>query len=57
MSSNVNKCKVMHVGRNNDKCQCVMNNRVLQAVTEEKYLGIFIGNNIQPSKKMHSCSE
>ena len=38
MSFNVDKCKVMHVGNNNENRQYIMNNQLLLAVTEEKTL-------------------
>ena len=51
MSFNVEKCKVMHVGRNNGNHQYIMNNQVLQAVTEEKDLGVIYTDNMKTSKQ------
>ena len=51
MSFNVDKCKVMHVGRSNENHQYTMNNKVLQSATEEKDLGVIISNDMKPSKQ------
>ena len=52
MSFNFEKCKVMHVGRNNENHQYIMNNQVLQAVTEEKDLGVIFTKDMKPSKHL-----
>jgi len=39
---NTSKCMVMHLGKKNTKYQYSMDNRVLQEVTVEKDLGVFI---------------
>jgi len=36
MDFNVDKCKVMHIGRNNPEYEYSMNNNVLQEVQQEK---------------------
>ena len=52
MSFNVEKCKVMHVGRNNGNPQYIINNQVLQALTEEKNLGVIFTKVMKPSKQV-----
>ena len=51
MSFNVDKCKVLHVGRDNNEHQYVMNNVALKSVTEEKDLGVIISKDMKPSKQ------
>ena len=51
MSFNVDKCKVMHIGKDNNNYQYTMNNRVLQTVTEEKDLGVIFSNDMKTSKQ------
>ncbi|ORD93263.1 RTJK, partial [Enterospora canceri] len=54
MKFNVDKCKVLHIGRNNDHVQYSMNGKLLTAVNKEKDLGITISNDLKPSQH---CSE
>ena len=51
MPFNTNKCKVMHLGRSNSQFQYLMNNHTLEAVVEEKDLGLCITNNLKPSRQ------
>ena len=51
MSFNVDKCKVMHVGKRNENHQYIMNNQVLQAVDEEKDLGVIFTKDMKSSKQ------
>ena len=54
MKFNVNKCKVLHIGSNNDHVQYRMNGEILEAVNKEKDLGILISSDLKPSQH---CSE
>ena len=54
MQFNVNKCKVLHIGSNNDHAHYQMNGEILEAVRIEKDLGILISSDLKPSKH---CSE
>jgi ribonuclease P/MRP protein subunit RPP40 len=47
MGFNVDKCKVMHIGRNNRKVEYFMEGRKLEKVKEEKDLGIMISDNLK----------
>ena len=47
MDFNVEKCKVMHIGRSNPGYKYLMNNHVLQEVKQEKDLGIMITNDLK----------
>ena len=51
MSFNVEKCKVMHFGKNNAKAEYKMNERRLAEITEEKDLGVIISNDLKVSKQ------
>ena len=51
MSLNVDKCKVMHFGKNNAKAEYKMNERRLAEITEEKALGVIISNNLKADKQ------
>lgn len=49
MPFNVDKCKVMHVGKKNPKEVYKLNEKVLLEVKEEKDLGVFVTENLKPS--------
>ena len=51
MSFNVDKCKVMHFGKNNAKAEYQMNERKLAEITEEKDLGVIISNDLKVGKQ------
>jgi hypothetical protein len=54
MKFNVEKCKVLHIGSNNNRAQYLMNGQQLSAVNKEKDLGITISSDLKPSQH---CSE
>ena len=54
MKFNIEKCKVLHIGSNNDCVQYYMNDQQLSAVDKEKDLGITISSDLKPSQH---CSE
>jgi ribonucleases P/MRP protein subunit RPP40 len=49
MIFNVNKCKVMHIGRNNQQSDYTMNNTTLGKTKEEKDLGVTISDKLKPA--------
>jgi hypothetical protein len=49
MSFNVQKCKIMHVGRNNPNNEYFMNGTKLMEVEEEKDVGIIIHKSLKPT--------
>ena len=49
MSFNVKKCKVMHVGRNNNRNAYTMGGQTLTATTEERDIGVQITDNLKPA--------
>ena len=51
MSFNVDKCKVMHIGRRNTRSRYFMNGLELSAISEEKDLGVFITDDLAVSKQ------
>ena len=54
MTYNVEKCKVLHIGSNNNRSNYLMNSTEITKVKEEKDLGIIISNNLKPGKH---CTE
>ena len=54
MKFNVEKCKVLHIGSNNNHAQYLMNGHQLSIVKKEKDLGITISSDLKPSQH---CSE
>ena len=56
MKFNTDKCKVMHIGKNNPRHVYLMNNTALIPVEEEKDLGIIINNDMKPSKQCTSAA-
>ena len=53
MAFNTEKCKVMHLGKENKKFDYYMNNQKLGVVNEEKDLGVFIRptDDLKPSSQ------
>ena len=51
MLFNLNKCKDLHVGRNNPNVQYFMDGIPLENVTEEKDLGVTVTESFKPSKQ------
>jgi len=49
MHFNVGKCKILHFGRNNPRQQYFMDGTALDAVTQEKDLGVLIDSTAKPS--------
>ena len=54
MAFNVAKCKVLHVGRSNEKATYTMNGVQLSSTEEERDIGVKVSANLKPSKQ---CSE
>ena len=54
MAYNVEKCKVLHIGSNNNRTNYSMNNTAILKVNEEKDLGVTICHDLKPGKH---CSE
>ena len=50
MQFNVDKCKIMHVGRNNPRYEYFMAGVKLREVEEEKDMGVTIHNSLKPAK-------
>ena len=51
MLFNVDKCKVMHIGLNNNKANYEMNGKYLEEVTEERDLGVVLQTDLKCSKQ------
>ena len=61
MAFNVDKCKVMHIGRTNVHSKYYMNGAELGNTTEEKDLGVIVADNLMVAKvntvRMHIQKE
>jgi len=51
MPFSISKCKLMHLGRNNTRFHYVIDSHLLEEVSEEKDLGVFISDNLKPAKQ------
>ena len=49
MQFNVDKCKIMHIGRNNPQYEYKMGGKKLKPVEEEKDIGVTIHHSLKPS--------
>lgn len=49
MQFNIEKCKVMHMGRKKPKHQYTMAGKALNVTTEEKDIWVIICDNLKPS--------
>ena len=49
---NANKCKRMHIGRKNTKYTYRMEDKILDEAKEEKDLGVWLKNNLNPEKQV-----
>ena len=52
---NTSKCRVMHLGRANNKFEYTMGNDTLEVTNEEKDLGVITSSNLKPSKQCHQA--
>jgi len=52
MAFNVDKCKVMHIGRGNLQNKYFMNNKELEKMHKEKDLGIYVTDDTQSNAYM-----
>ena len=55
LSFNCSKCKVMHLGRSNQKTKYSMNGNELEEVEEEKDLGVIVDNQLKFHAHVSSC--
>ena len=51
MTFNVEKCKVMHIGKNNPNFQYKMNNKILETTTLQSDLGVLISDDLKSTKQ------
>ena len=51
MLFNIDKCKVMHIGSSNPRYPYTLNGQVMQEVSVERDLGVYIDSSLQPSKQ------
>ena len=56
MKFNVDKCKVMHIGKQNNNFVYKMANQPLVSVKEEKDLGVIITNDLKTTKQSIAAS-
>ena len=57
MNFNVKKCKIMHVGSRNKKFKYTMNGEELEAVTEERDLGVWVEASHKPTKQCAAAAK
>jgi hypothetical protein len=56
MAFNVDKCKVMHMGRNNPGYDYYINGTKLKVVNDETDVGVIIQNNMKPAKQCQKAA-
>jgi hypothetical protein len=56
MEFNVNKCKVMHVGHNNEKHIYTMNGQQLAETEEERDIGVMVSRHLKPSAQCRNAA-
>jgi len=57
MQFNIEKCKIMHMGRSNPCFEYTMNGRKLQETTEEKDIGVKINSNLKPATQCAAAAK
>ena len=57
MKFNAAKCKVMHYGRRNARNVYFMNNVQIESVSEEKDLGVWLEDNMKPTKQCNMAAK
>jgi hypothetical protein len=56
MEFNVKKCKVMHVGHNNQRYQYTMGGEVLEVTEEERDIGVNMTSSLKPSQQCRKAA-
>jgi hypothetical protein len=56
MAFNIEKCKIMHVGRNNPGYDYYMNGIRLNVVEQETDVGVIIQKDLKPTKQCHKAT-
>jgi hypothetical protein len=56
MAFNVEKCKIMHVGRNNPRYDYYINGTKLKVVEEETDIGVIVQSNMKPAKQCQKAA-
>ena len=51
MLFNIDKCKVLHVGKNNNKSNYEMGGQILDSLEEERLLGVIISSDLKVAKQ------
>ena len=57
MSFNLEKCKIMHTGRGNPLHDYIVRGTPIEAVAEEKDIGVRLSNNLKPSRHCHEIAQ
>ena len=57
MEFNIPKCKVLHIGRNNNHFKYYLNNIELKSVTEEKDIGVITHASLKPSVQCSNAAK
>ena len=56
MLFNLEKCKIMHTGRNNPGYSYTMGGTTLKTAEEEKDIGVVVHNSLKPSRQCHEAA-
>jgi hypothetical protein len=56
MKFNIDKCKIMHIGRTNPKYDYYINGEKLKVVEEETDVGVTVQNNMKPTKQCQKAA-
>ena len=57
MAFNKSKCKILHVGHNNQKYEYFMNGKKIEATMEEKDLGVWVQATMKPTKQCATAAK
>ena len=57
MEFNVKKCKVLHVGHRNPRCEYQIDGVRLEVVEEEKDLGVVVASDMKPSRQCEKAAK
>ena len=56
MRFNVNKCHVMHLGRNNERHNYTMYGNILEKTDKEKDIGVIVNSNLKPTDQCEKAA-
>ena len=57
MKFNVDKCQVLHLGKNNARVAYLMEGKNLEAVSEIRDLGVIVSKDLKASRQCHKAAK